>query len=137
MEMNFRSYFHFKWFPNRERERERARGRRRRSLQSSPTIAGEPRAPVRRSYAPISSIAASRRSHRAARSHELQSNDRTAPFASRRSHRVARSRLRSRLRAISPSTHRSLSLCDFDFCVILIFVVVGVVWWWCFGGCGF
>ena len=72
-EIHFRSYFHFKWFPERERERERKK-RVNPELQSSPTIAGEPRAPVRRSHtlvAPVSSIAAPRRSHRTARSHEF------------------------------------------------------------------
>ena len=107
----------------RERERERERGRRERTPSSSPMIACTISHHVDRScdcadrIAPIASIAL------------------IAPV---RSHRAAR----SRLRAISPSTHRSsphrsLSLCDFDFCVILIFVVVVVVWWWCFGGCGF
>ena len=42
MEMNFRSYFHFKWIPERERERERARAR-------------EGEASSRRSHAPSSS----------------------------------------------------------------------------------
>ena len=42
-------HFHFKVFPEkeRERERERARERKKTELQSSPTIVGEPRAPVR------------------------------------------------------------------------------------------
>ena len=143
--MNFRSYFHFKWIPNRESEREREREserKKRRTSSSSSTIARTSRTGlVDRSTTPITprcliSRALVQWSHRAARSRELQSDDRSAPIATRRSH------LRSRLCAISPSTHRSsthrsLSLCDFDFCVILIFVVVVVVWWWCFCGCGF
>ena len=125
----------------RERERERARGRRgpRAPVQSDDRRRTSSSSP-RRSHAPVDLASSSptiapcrsisrapvRRSHRAARSRELQSDDRTVPIASRRSY------LRSRLRAISPSTHRSLthrslSLCDFDFCVILIFVVVVVV----------
>ena len=42
-------HFHFKVFPEKERERERERARERKKieLQSSPTIVGEPRAPVR------------------------------------------------------------------------------------------
>ena len=42
-EMNFRSYFHFKWIPEREREREREResAREEGELQSSPTIADD------------------------------------------------------------------------------------------------
>ena len=109
MEMVWSSNFHFKQFlgqtrRERERERERARARGRRgSPNHAVDVVGEPRAPVRRSDAP--------------------------DLADRTTHRAARSRLWSRLRAISPSNHRSLS-------VILIFVVVVVVWWWCFGGCG-
>ena len=45
-EMNFCSYFHFKWIPERERERESVRGRRTHSPSSSPL----------RSQAPASSI---------------------------------------------------------------------------------
>ena len=40
-------HFHFKVFLEKERERERACERKKTELQSSPTIAGEPRAPVR------------------------------------------------------------------------------------------
>ena len=107
-------------FTSNEFRRERESERKKRAnpeLPSSSTIAGEPRAPIRRSHAPVAPV--------------------SLIAAPRRSHRAARSRLQSRLRAISPSTHWSLSLCDFDFYVILIFVVVAVVWWWCFGGCGF
>ena len=51
MEIHFRSYFHFKWFPQRERERERERERRR-SSDHAFNVADEPRALVRRSHAP-------------------------------------------------------------------------------------
>ena len=68
---------HFKVFPERERERERARERKKTELQSSPMIAGEPRAPVRTDLASSSSTTAIRdrdrrfaRSRRRLRSHE-------------------------------------------------------------------
>ena len=72
-EMNFRSYFHFKWIPDRERERARASAREEEEapeLQSSLTITDEPRAPVHadRTHQSIS--------HRAAWSHAP--DDRTA-----------------------------------------------------------
>ena len=51
-ETHFRSYFHFKWFPDRERERERERTRGRRgSPDHAFNVASEPRALVRRSHA--------------------------------------------------------------------------------------
>ena len=87
-EIHFRSYFHFKWFSEREREREEEEG-----VQITPSTS--PTNP------------------------ELQSDNRThqiAPVSSiatpRRSHSAARSRLRSRLRTISPST-QSLRPTDF------------------------
>ena len=59
MEIHFRSYFHFKWFSDRERERERETEReteRERGRRGSPNhafdVAGESRAPVQRSHTP-------------------------------------------------------------------------------------
>ena len=94
--------------------------------RSSPTIERKPR-----SYAPV-------RRSRGSPDRTLQSDDQEEAKIARSSPTMdlafdlapldlafdlasARSRLRSRLRAILPSTHRSLS-------VILIFVVVVVVW---------
>ena len=51
--MNFRSYFHFKWIPERERESESARGR---SI-TSPRRSHAPSSSQRRSQAPAPSIA--------------------------------------------------------------------------------
>ena len=52
-EIHFRSYFHFKWFPDRERERERERERGRRgSPDHAFDVAGEPWAPVQWLHAP-------------------------------------------------------------------------------------
>ena len=45
IEIHFHSYFHFKWFPERERER-------RESPDHAFDITDEPRAPIQRSHAP-------------------------------------------------------------------------------------
>ena len=92
IEIHFHSYFHFKWFPERERER-------RESPDHAFDITDEPRAPIQRSHAP---------------DYTGLVNHSIVPIAPRRS--------------ISPSTHRSLSLCDFDFCCCCSGVVV--VFWW-------
>ena len=76
-------------------------------------VAGEPQAPVRRSHAPDLA------------DHTVQT------VASRRSHRAARSRLQSRLCSISPSTHRSLSLCVILISVWFWFLLL---LWWCGSG---
>ena len=113
--MNFRSYFHFKWIPEREREREKR----------PPSFS-----PVQQS--PANPELQSALIARTSRSRELQSDDRTAPIAPSISRAlVQRSHLRSRLQPTN------LQPTDLSLCVILIFVVVVVVWWWCFGGCGF
>ena len=118
MEMNFRSYFHFKWIPDRERERERESERKKRRTPSS--------SPVRRSHAldiPVLPIAAPHRSHRAARSHELQSDDHTTP--------IAPSISPPRDLAFDPPISLSMwfwFLCDFDFYCCCGGVVV--VFWW-------
>ena len=124
MEIHFRSYFHFKWFSEREREREEEEGAQITPLMSPVNL--ELQSDDRtHQIAPVSSIAKPRQSHRAARSHEIQSDDRMhqiAPVLSiaapRRSHRATRSRLR-------PTNVRPT---DLSLCVILIFVVVVVVW---------
>ena len=53
-------HFHFKVFLEKERERERACERKKTELQSSPMIAGEPRAPVRADLASSSTTTAIR-----------------------------------------------------------------------------
>ena len=95
----FRSYFHFKWFPERERQREEG-------AQITPSTS--PTNP------------------------ELQSNDRThqitpvsSIIASCRLHRAARSRLRPTDLSLSLWFW---FLCDFDFCCYCGGVVV--VFWW-------
>ena len=108
----------------RERERERARAReearsRLRRRRRSP----DRRFRVRRSHATV-------RRSRGSPDRTLQSDNRTLQFDDQEEAQIARSSptidlaARSRLRAISASTHRSLS-------VILIFVVVV---WWCGSG---
>ena len=112
-EMNFRSYFHFKWIPQREREREKRWSHALvqsddcwRTPSSSSTIICTSRTGlINCSIAPIAlrrliSRAPVRRSHAPDCTGLVDCS--TAPIAPRRS--------------ISPSTHRSLSLCDFDFC---------------------
>ena len=94
------------------RERERERGRRG-SPDHAFDVASEPRAPVRRSYAP----------DRTGLVNRTTPLDFAFDLAS----------AQSRLCAISPSTHQSsthqsLSLCDFDFCCCCGGVVV--VFWW-------
>ena len=100
----------------RERERERARAReearsRLRRRRRSP----DRRFRVRRSHATV-------RRSRGSPDRMLQSDDRTLQSDDRS--RLRSCAARSRLRAISASTHRSLSM-------ILIFVVVV---WWCGSG---
>ena len=116
-EIHFRSYFHFKWFPEREREREREREEEE----------GEPRAPVQsddRQQTPSSSSMIAR----------IGLVDRsTAPIAPHRSISPSISPPRD-LTFDLATRSLSLSLCDFDFCCCCGGVVV---WWWCFGGCGF
>ena len=130
-EIHFRSYFHFKWFPDRQRERESERKKRANpELQSNPTIAGKPRAPIWRSHtpvAPVSLIVAPRRSHRTAQSREFQSDDHT--------HQIAphRSILPSCDLAFYPPISLSVwfwFLCDFDFCCCCGGVVVVAFDFW-------
>ena len=112
-EIHFRSYFHFKWFPERERERGRRGSPDHTFPSSSPTIART-------------------KSHRSHRSQHRV--DRTAPLDLAFDLASAQ----SRLCAISPSTHESSThqslsmwfwfLCDFDFCCCCGGVVV--VFWW-------
>ena len=101
-------HFHFKVFPEKERERERVRGRKKIELQSSLTIVGEPRAPVRANLASSSLTTAIRdrdlAKHRADCYRRGASRDRDRCFArSRRrlrSHDVDRNLTKI---AISPS----------------------------------
>ena len=128
-EIHFRSYFHFKWFLERKRERKKRERRshirhRRRTPSSSPTITRTRSHRSRRSQ------------HRADRTTPLDLASSNLTIACTRSHRSRRLQHRaaqSHLRAISPSTyrsstHRSLSLYDFDFCCCCGSVVV--VFWW-------
>ena len=101
-EIHFRSYFHLKWFLDREREREREE---------------EEGAQITLSTSPANP--------------ELQSDDRThqiAPVSSIAAPR--RSILPPRDLAFDPepSTHRSSTHRSLSLSVILIFVVIVVVW---------
>ena len=139
MEIHFCSYFHFKWFLGRERERERARGRRG-SPDHAFDIAGEPRAPIRRSHtpdrtglvdrntAPIAprrsiSWAPVQRSHAPDRTSLVDCS--TAPIAPRHSISPPRD-LTFDPPIFDPPI--SLSLCDFDFCCCCGGMVM--VFWW-------
>ena len=127
MEMNFRPYFHFKWIPERERERERER-----EEEEDPSSSPVRRSPANPELQSVLIALTSRsrelvwRSHCTARSHELQSDDRTAPLdlasssptiASLHSHRNHRTfDLAFDPLIFDPPISLSLSLCDFDFC---------------------
>ena len=136
MEMNFRPYFHFKWIPEREREREREE-------EEDPSSSPVRRSPANPELQSVLIALTNRsrelvwRSHCTARSHELQSDDRTAPLdlasssptiASLRSHRNHRTfDLAFDPLIFDPPISLSLSLW---FWFLLL-------WWWCVGGCGF
>ena len=131
-EIHFRSYFHFKWFPERERERERERSRlwrRRRTPSSSPTIA---RTRLHWSH---------RSQYRAARSHELQFDDRMHQIASVssiaapcRSHHAVWS-CRSISPSISPPRDLAFDLPIFDPPIYLfVWFWFLLLLWWCGGG---
>ena len=91
--MNFRSYFHFKWIPERERERERER--------ESESAKG------RSTHAPVRALCMHQAPVRAVRKHQRyrsRSEIAISPSLQSRSTRCfARSRLTLRLREIAPS----------------------------------
>ena len=108
--MNFRSYFHYKWIPDRERERERESERKKRPPSSSPVrrsptnpeLQSAPIARTSRSRtAPRRSIARTRRSHHAPIAIDASRDRDLTNSRAARSHapddRIAR-RSRSRLR---------------------------------------
>ena len=107
----------------RERERESARG----SPDHAFDVAGEPRAPVRRSHAPV-------QRSRGSPDRTLQSDDRTLHSDDREEAQIACSSPTIDLVPLDPSIFNPpifdppISLCDFDFCCCCGGVVV--VFWW-------
>ena len=133
-------HFHFKVFPERERERERERASTRLlmiELQSSPTITGEPRAPVRADLVSSSlTIAISRSTTPIAIGVVLceividASRDRVVDrdlLAFARSRRRSRSRLREIARS-SDWSSRSIAPSNLVECRSLMIFFLGFFW---------
>ena len=106
MEMNFHSYFHFKWIPEREREREREREKHARTSA------------VRTHWALVCSVRKHQR-HRS-RSHAIDCDLTFAPIARDRDWRFARSwlTLREIMPSIAISPSRRLRSCEAARCFV-------------------
>ena len=111
----------------RERERERAHRRRPTSLR----FHRRPRDFALRTHKPIFDFAGEPRSRHKPKAFDPEPEPSTHRSLTQ-SLRPTSLQLRRGPRAFdfvrNPRTNLSLSLCDFDFCVILIFVVVVMVW---------